>query len=111
MLKNKLLIISIIIFILGLGLFYWLKFKNSIDIANQSISADANQSMLANEQISEEILKKIGPPSGYDESKIPAELDAKILKRIGSPPNYKPSISAEINPEILKLIGPPVSTN
>ena len=58
MLKNKLLIIVIIIFILGLGLFYWLKFKNNIDIANQSISADANQSMLANEQISEEILKK-----------------------------------------------------
>ena len=45
MLKNKLLIIVIIIFILGIGLFYWLKFKNSIDVANQSISADANQSI------------------------------------------------------------------
>ncbi len=111
MLKKKLSIIIIIIFILALGLFYWLKFLNNTNIPNQSISADANQSVLINQQISEEILKKIGPPPDYDKSKIPADLDPKILKRIGPPANYKPSVSNEINPEILKLIGPPASNN
>ena len=107
MLKNKLLIIVIIIFILAIGLFYWLKFKNSIDVNKPSESI--SELKTDNSQISEEILKKISPPSGYDESKVSANLDPKILKRIGPPPYYKSSVSAEISPEILKLIGPPTS--
>ena len=109
MLKNKLLIISIIIFILGLGLFYWLKFKNNIDINKSSESI--SESMINNSQISEEILKKISPPPDYDKSKISTKLDPKILKRISPPPNYKPFISTEINSDILKKISPSASNN
>lgn len=107
--KNRLIIIVAIIFILAIGLFYWLKFKNNINIDKPSESI--SESKIDNSQILAEILKKIGPPSGYDESKIPTKLDPKILKRIGPPPDYKPLTSIKINPEILKLIGPPASNN
>lgn len=100
MLKKKLLIIVAIVFILAFGLFYWLNFRNNTAVD----SADSDS------QISPEILKLIGPPPGYDASKV-SEPDPEILKLIGPPPGYKPPESNEISPEILKLIGPPTSTN
>lgn len=58
-------------------------------------------------EVSEDILKLIGPPPGFDASK-PVETDPEILKLIGPPPGFEFTTSTgEIDPEILKLIGPP----
>ena len=76
MLKKKLLIIVAIIFILALGSFYWLNLRQR-EQSNQVLEKAATDA-----RISAEILQKIGPPPGFDESKV-TELDPEILKLIG----------------------------